>query len=176
MSNPKQGPSRHRSRRGTGQAMVEFALVVPVFLLVLSGILDFGFMLFTRMSVINAAREGARYGAMYADPTNLATVVKNRVSSAASSGGIFVDPNDSNAVTVVCLQTTSSSYSATTQTPKCSLSALYNKNTNPSGAQPGDSVSVTVNYSYKSFFPLLFGTSFNLSSTVQMVLDNVTTG
>ena len=173
MSNPMRCQSRHRSSRGAGQAMVEFALVIPVFLLVLSGILDFGFMLFTRMSVINAAREGARVAAMTADDTTIVNAVQKRVVSAGSSGGITVNPTTD--VTLLCLQTTSSSYSATTKTPQCTWT-LYNKDTNKSGAQPGDSVSVTVNYSYKSFFPLLFGTSFNLSSTVQMVLDNVTTG
>ena len=172
MSNPMRCQSRHRSSRGAGQAMVEFALVIPVFLLVLSGILDFGFMLFTRMSVINAAREGARVAAMTALPGDIVGAIQKRVASAASSGGIYVDPS---AVNVVCLQTTASNYSKDTKTPQCNWN-LYNKNTNGLGPEPGDSVSVTVNYSYKSFFPLLFGTSFNLSSTVQMVLDNVTTG
>ena len=114
MSSLKPRPSRHRSRHGAGQAMVEFALVIPVFLLVLSGILDFGFMLFTRMSVINAAREGARVAAITADDTTIDTAVRNRVVSAASSGGITVAKTD---VTLLCLQTTSSSYSATTKTP-----------------------------------------------------------
>jgi Flp pilus assembly protein TadG len=172
MVSSKPGAMRLHRRHGRGQALTEFALVIPIFLLVLSGVLDFGFMLFSRMSVINAAREGARAGAMTADPTTMVTAVKNRVVSAAASGGITVDPLN---VTLACLQRTSSSWSESTNTPKCTWS-LYNKNTNPSGAQPGDSVSVTINYSYKSFFPLLFGTSFNLSSTVQMVLDNVTTG
>ncbi|MGZ6314992.1 MAG: TadE family protein, partial [Candidatus Limnocylindrales bacterium] len=58
MSNPKPGPSGRRSTRKRGQALVEFAMVIPIFLLVLSGICDFGFMLYSRMSVINAAREG----------------------------------------------------------------------------------------------------------------------
>ena len=60
MSNPKPGLSDRRSSRKRGQAMVEFALVIPIFMLVLSGILDFGFMLYSRMTVINSAREGAR--------------------------------------------------------------------------------------------------------------------
>ena len=51
--------------------MVEFALVIPVFLLVLCGILDFGFMLFSRMTVINAAREAARAAAIVTDRTTI---------------------------------------------------------------------------------------------------------
>jgi hypothetical protein len=51
-------PSRLGSRRGN--SLVEFALVLPLLLLVFAGIVDFGF-LFQRYEVItNAAREGAR--------------------------------------------------------------------------------------------------------------------
>ena len=52
--------SIRRRRRTRGQALVEFALVLPVFLLLLCGVLDFGFMLFNQMTLGSAAREGAR--------------------------------------------------------------------------------------------------------------------
>jgi Flp pilus assembly protein TadG len=159
---------RHRSR---GQALVEFALVIPVFILVLSGILDFGFMLFSRMTVINAAREGARVAAMTSDPGTMVAAARSRAISAGQSAGMAIASGD---VTVECLQTTSASYSASTRTPKCTWT--LHTDTNTLGAQTGDSVSVKVDYTYRTFFPLLFGTSFTLSSTVQMVLDNVATG
>lgn len=151
--------------------MVEFALVIPIFLLVLTGILDFGFMLFTRMSVINAAREGARVGVMTADPATIAGssgVITSRVISAAAAAGLTVNPSD---VTIACLQTTVSN----TSPPTCNWSP-YSAISNPTGAQQGDSVKVTVNHIYTPFFPLRFGLSFDLSSTVQMVLDSVTSG
>ncbi len=34
----------------------------------------------------------------------------------------------------------------------------------------GDSVAVTLNYRYQTFFPLLFGNTITLTSKVQMVL------
>ncbi len=34
----------------------------------------------------------------------------------------------------------------------------------------GDSVAVTLNYQYRTFFPLLFGNTITLTSKVQMVL------
>jgi len=47
-----------------GNALVEFALVLPLLLLIFAGIVDFGF-LFQRYEVItNAAREGARIGVL----------------------------------------------------------------------------------------------------------------
>src|SRR5262245_50873139 len=51
---------KRRDRRSRGQSLVEFALVVPVFLLILMGILDFGRAVLAYNSLSNAARDGAR--------------------------------------------------------------------------------------------------------------------
>ena len=50
----------HRDRRGRGQALVEFALVIPIFLLLLVAIFDLGRAVFAYNTLTNAAREGAR--------------------------------------------------------------------------------------------------------------------
>lgn len=61
------------SRRRTGQAIVEFALVAPIFLLMLFAIIEFGRYIYTVQILNNAAREGARYaivhGSQSLDPT-----------------------------------------------------------------------------------------------------------
>ena len=50
-------------RRGqTGQAMVEFALAVPLLLTLAFGIMEFGRLFFAYSSVVTATREAARYG------------------------------------------------------------------------------------------------------------------
>jgi Flp pilus assembly protein TadG len=54
---------RHTSR-DRGQAMVEFALVLPIFILLLVGLFDVGRLVFINNSVSEAAREGARWGAV----------------------------------------------------------------------------------------------------------------
>jgi Flp pilus assembly protein TadG len=51
-------PARVRSE--SGAELVEFALVLPMLLLVLGGIVDFGLLLQRQQVVTNAAREGAR--------------------------------------------------------------------------------------------------------------------
>lgn len=51
-----------------GQGLVEFALTLPILILILVGVLDLGRLSFAAMTVTNAAREGARYGA--ANPGN----------------------------------------------------------------------------------------------------------
>ena len=45
-----------------GQSTVEFALVLPVLLLIVFGIIEFRFIFNAYVTVISSAREGARYG------------------------------------------------------------------------------------------------------------------
>ncbi len=49
-------------RKRRGQGLVEFALALPVFLLLVLGVIEFGRLLAVVSSVTTAAREGARYG------------------------------------------------------------------------------------------------------------------
>src|SRR3954451_12155333 len=49
-----------RRRRRRGQALVEFALVLPVLLLILFGIIDAGRLIFTYNTISSAARNAAR--------------------------------------------------------------------------------------------------------------------
>lgn len=53
-----------------GQAMVEFALVLPVLLALLCGIIDFGWIYYNQITLNNAAREGARYAVIHYDPAD----------------------------------------------------------------------------------------------------------
>ena len=47
------------------QALVEYALVLPLLLLLVLGVMDFGRMFYTKMILTNAAREGANYLAYF---------------------------------------------------------------------------------------------------------------
>ncbi|MFN2417743.1 MAG: TadE/TadG family type IV pilus assembly protein [Candidatus Limnocylindria bacterium] len=51
---------RKRDARA-GQSMVEFALILPLFILMVFGILDFGRAIYAYSTINNAAREGARW-------------------------------------------------------------------------------------------------------------------
>lgn len=53
----------HRPHRA-GQSLVEFALVLPIFLLLLFGLIDIGRFVYTANALNQAAREGARYGSV----------------------------------------------------------------------------------------------------------------
>jgi hypothetical protein len=60
-SSRKTSPAAGRSQRG--QSMVEFALILPAFILVLLGLLEFGSAYDHRNAMAYAVREGARVGA-----------------------------------------------------------------------------------------------------------------
>lgn len=48
-------------RNEAGQSLAEFALVIPVFLVLVLGMFDFGRVVWANSALSNAAREGARY-------------------------------------------------------------------------------------------------------------------
>ena len=48
-----------------GQSLVEFALVMPILFFILLGIIQFGFIFNTYVTLTNAVREGARTGSIY---------------------------------------------------------------------------------------------------------------
>ena len=52
----------HKTRTEKGQRLVEFALVIPLLLLLMVGIFEFGYFFFVYGSVTTAAREAVRYG------------------------------------------------------------------------------------------------------------------
>ena len=54
--------SFYRNKRG--QALIEFAFILPFLLVIIGGIVDFGLAFFIGQVIENAAREGARAGAV----------------------------------------------------------------------------------------------------------------
>ena len=55
---------RRFARSESGAAMVEFAIVLPILIMFLLGIIDFGRAFFLYNNLTNAVREGARLGAV----------------------------------------------------------------------------------------------------------------
>jgi Flp pilus assembly protein TadG len=83
---------KFRSERG--QASVELALVLPVLLLILFGIMEFGRVFSAYLVITNAAREGARQAAIGANNTTIVDTVYNAASSLGdlSSLTVSIDP------------------------------------------------------------------------------------
>jgi Flp pilus assembly protein TadG len=81
--------TRAPQRRRRGQGLVEFALILPVLLLIIVGTMEFGRFLFVYVSIANAAREGARFG--MANPTGS---VDMTIEEAARTHVSLVDPSE----------------------------------------------------------------------------------
>ena len=86
-------PARRRRRRGDGgAALLEFAFVVPLFLLLVFGVMEFGWAFFQNLDVRHGAREGSRLAAVNykttASPTpaDQVTQIVNELCARMDSG------------------------------------------------------------------------------------------
>jgi PKD repeat protein len=145
-------PTRPASRRGrqpksAGQALVEFALVIPVMLLMLAIAIDFGRLFFSYIEITNAAREGAAFGAH--QPANLTQIQTTAAqeTSTQSQGG-------ENAITV----STTCKDSGGTVLASCTLASG-----GASGA--GNTITVNVDEPFTFFTPLIGAIVPNLHLT-----------
>jgi Flp pilus assembly protein TadG len=77
---------KHVRSRSRGQALVEFALVFPVFMLLLFGLIDIGRYVYVTNAFNQAAREAARFGAVeqwaFACPTSVPVASRDRFNCA----------------------------------------------------------------------------------------------
>ncbi len=80
MSGRRSGFQPRRRRVEAGQAVVELALVVPVLVLLLLGIAEFGRLYGAYLTVEQAAREGARVAALGGSDSDVIQAVDNAAS------------------------------------------------------------------------------------------------
>ncbi len=64
-----------------GAAVVEFAIVLNLFLVLIMGMIDFGHAWFIRQMIVNASREGARYGVVFTTPKRTSDQIVTYVRS-----------------------------------------------------------------------------------------------
>jgi len=80
--------SRHQHnfppRTQSGQELVEMAIVLPLLLFVVFGVLDFGRVFHAAITITNSAREGARYAMTHSDDTG--GIVAATLAEAQNSG------------------------------------------------------------------------------------------
>lgn len=80
-----------------GQSLVEFALVLPILLLLVLGMLEYGWMLNAKISVTGAAREGARASSVLGED-NISQAYT--IASAAANKYMGIGTLDAGDVTV----------------------------------------------------------------------------
>ena len=82
----------------SGQELVEYALVLPFFLLLIVSVVEFGLLFFEYSSVVNAAREGARAGITMSTPACNDDCVEDNMEEAAQA--MLVDTFDADNLTI----------------------------------------------------------------------------
>lgn len=94
-----------QGERSRGQALLEFAIVAPIFFLMLFAIIDFGRYVYYVQTLNNAAREGTRYAIVHgsnsfqpagpaSDDSAVAAVVRNYAVGVIGTGATFTIHSD----------------------------------------------------------------------------------
>jgi hypothetical protein len=89
-------PAANRTgrKREKGQSMVEFAMVLPLFLIVMFIIVDFGVGFSRWLVITNAAREGARFGTVGATVPEIEDRVASTSAGLLDSGDVTIEYAD----------------------------------------------------------------------------------
>ncbi len=83
-----------------GQALVEMAFVLPILLLILMGIVEFGRIINSYLVITNAVREGARYAAIHSTDEQINLVISDLTSTLNQSElNIVITPSETNRIT-----------------------------------------------------------------------------
>jgi Flp pilus assembly protein TadG len=158
---PAKNSKRQAERRDGGQSLVEFALIIPILIILVFGIIDFGMGLRAYITVAQATREGARYAAV------------GNPAGTFSSGGSGDCNGSTNTSTVgkVC-STLNGMNLSNVQT----VAVTY-----PQGNGPGNPVRVHAQYDYHYITPVnaivnffsggAMGDTITVSSTTDMRLE-----
>ena len=151
---------RFRRQERRGQALVEFALVAPIFILSLLALIEFGRAVYSIQMLHNAAREGARYaivhgsgsfcpsGPMPSGSPNSCDPLAENVKQAVRDFAIgILGSNSSSFVVTVCY---TKQHDLTPNTcPDDNAGSVFGED--EADNQRGSAVRVTVSYPYTSF-------------------------
>ena len=121
-------------RAGRGQALVEFALILPIFLIALLAVFDVGRAVFAYNGITNAAREGTRLAIVNQTPAS----IQSRVTSQSPGAAVSI------CVVLLAPGRTSNDCAGTPNGDKCASPALV-----------GCIASVEVKSQYQAITPVI---------------------
>ena len=136
---------RSKQTREPGQELVEFALVLPLLLIVLIGVFDLGRVFHANITIANASRAGTRYATSFGFDTTGGVItlkladIKDAVEFEAANSGVTLDRN---LITVNC----------------------------PGGCAYGGTLEVNVTHNFQFLFNAFLGSGITLSHTSEMLM------
>ena len=132
-----------RHRRYRGQGMVEFALIIPIFLAITLGTIELGWLVFANHTLTNATREGARYAMVHGERSGDIATVATVSPVVQEFGGRFASE-----ITVTNVEFT------------------------PETAEPGSQVLVETSYSHEPIIGMIIGAgTINLTSSSTVIVQ-----
>jgi Flp pilus assembly protein TadG len=137
-----------QQQRQRGQAVAEFAFVLPLFLLIMSGTIEFARAYIAYAQLLQAAQEGARYGAVLPNTRNDAAI-RARVQQLAPGGAA-----DTVAISSTTSPTNNSAVAAGSRTR-------------------GNLLTVSIQHNQSLLVPLLPFSQFPMTVTTSMVIEQV---
>lgn len=135
------------SRSQHGASAVEFALIAPVLITLVLGIIDFGLYINAASVVGNAAREGVRAASLRAPASQVTTVVQEAMSDLPGAAA----PGTS--ITTSC------------RTPAGATCESFTT------AEPGGTAIVTVKYAHSWLTPLGLGNGISIVKASEMRIE-----
>jgi Flp pilus assembly protein TadG len=167
-------PTLKRSRnRSRGQALVETALILPVFLALLLGIVDMGRAVWATTSLASAAREAARFAIVHGGNDNTPCPVGPTTRAdlpAASASCPFPSPSKQS---IVDAATAAAIAGGSNVTVTVCYGLACSGNTDTSTNKRGEPITVVVTSQVNLVVPAILGRSgFSLSGSATMVVNH----
>ena len=151
-----------------GIAAIEFAIIAPILLLLLGGMIDFGLLMSGKSQLANGIAQGVQYALQQGASVSAATVLALVKNGVARSGVPTVVTASVTGPACYCL----SGSPATLVSPSIALSATFTcTGTCPASAVPGAYLIITASYVYQPLLPLysmLASTTVSDTMTVRL--------
>ncbi len=171
--------TRLRRRSVRGQALVEFAIVSTVLLLLLGGVVDFGFLLANKIEVNGAARAAARWAALNSTAWSAAPAPSSNTiqgQARAAAGGTASIPNDDSHILIryYAVSGATTTWCGSYSTSGGGGFVPQSGYTQGTCVTPGSIVRVQLTSSYPVFTPIvrqLFGAGIQVSGAAAMVIQ-----
>jgi len=141
-------------RRRSGSAAIEFALWLPVLLLFVSTIVDYGYYMNQRVEVVRATMEACRTGAAIFEPNQVAPGSVIKPTSTARAGEVLTK------IGIAC------------PSAACNITVIYCKaGDSACGNAPFDAVQVEINDQFKPLIGLI-PTPSRIDEKLIMAVEN----
>lgn len=139
----------HEGRHQRGQSLTEFALVLPVLLIILGGVLDLGRLYYAYVAVTDVAGEGASYAAAFLPSSDGACAEPASLSCPYDPHNPDPQGDDRRYLDCTCQRAYGATRGAVQGETLDVVVAV------PSGATFGSQITVTVHYTHELVTPVL---------------------